>query len=92
MAAMNECCRFRIEGVVQGVWFRESTRQQAVLLGISGYAKNCPDGSVEVLACGPGAAIDGLRKWLHQGPPMARVTGVDEWPADETRPENFVTS
>ena len=88
---MNECCRFRIEGVVQGVWFRESTRQQADLLGISGYARNCPDGSVEVLACGPGAAIDGLRKWLHKGPPMAQVTGVDECSADVNCPENFVT-
>lgn len=67
---------FRIEGRVQGVWFRESTRQHAVRLGIAGHAINLPDGSVEVLACGNQAAVDELARWLQRGPPRARVERV----------------
>ncbi|HSM69239.1 MAG TPA: acylphosphatase [Xanthomonadales bacterium] len=74
----SECRRFRIEGRVQGVWFRESTRRQALRYGISGYARNCPDGSVEVVACGTSAALSALREWLQLGPPMAEVTRVEE--------------
>jgi acylphosphatase len=88
---MTECRRFRIEGKVQGVWFRESTRQQAYLRGIRGYARNCPDGSVEVLAAGSPEAISALRAWLHQGPPMAEVSHVQEWTAEDSGLEEFVT-
>lgn len=73
---MNVSRLFRIEGRVQGVWFRESTRQQAEQLGIHGYAVNLPDGSVEVLACGPDAEVDRLENWLHRGPAGAEVTSV----------------
>jgi acylphosphatase len=72
-----QCRLFRIEGRVQGVWFRESTRRQAIARGLTGYAKNLADGSVEVLACGVPAALDQLADWLRQGPPMAQVTSVD---------------
>ena len=61
---MTQCRKFRIEGRVQGVWFRESTRKQAEPLGICGYAVNLPDGSVEVLACGEPEALDRLERWL----------------------------
>ena len=88
---MTECRRFRIEGHVQGVWFRESTRQQAGLHGVTGYARNCPDGSVEVLACGTESALLLLRDWLDKGPPMARVSKVEERPSDEPCIEGFVT-
>jgi len=82
---------YRVEGRVQGVWFRESTRREASALGISGYAKNLADGSVEVLACGEPDALDRLQDWLWRGPPMARVTRV-EWSAAEAgSPEGFVT-
>lgn len=73
---MSECLKFRIEGRVQGVWFRESTRQQAERLGIRGQAVNCPDGSVEVVACGDSKALASLAEWLHHGPPMAQVRYV----------------
>ena len=73
---MNECRKYRVEGRVQGVWFRESTRQEAEMLGITGYAINLADGSVEVLACGEPEVLDSLASWLKQGPPMARVTSV----------------
>jgi len=88
---VTECRRFRIEGRVQGVWFRESTRQQAVLHEIRGYAINCPDGSVEVLACGEEHAIQALRDWLRKGPPLAEVDEVREWPFDGDCPEGFKT-
>lgn len=85
------CRLFRIEGRVQGVWFRESTRRAAVPLGITGYAKNLADGSVEVLACGEPAALDRLAEWLKQGPPMAQVTKVEAQPTESERPESFAT-
>lgn len=85
------CRLFRIEGRVQGVWFRESTRRAAVPLGITGYAKNLADGSVEVLACGEPAALDRLTEWLKQGPPMAQVTKVESQATDNERPDFFVT-
>jgi acylphosphatase len=86
-----ECRLFRIEGRVQGVWFRESTRRQAEPLGITGYAKNLADGSVEVLACGDAAALDRLAAWLHEGPPRARVTRVEWGRTEPERPTAFVT-
>lgn len=68
--------RFCITGKVQGVFFRASTREQALRLGLRGYAKNLADGSVEVLAVGKGDAIDALEQWLRAGPPNARVDAV----------------
>ena len=71
------CRRAMVEGQVQGVWFRGSTQEQARLLGITGWAKNLPDGRVEVLMCGSEQAINQLQEWLHEGPPTANVTRVE---------------
>ena len=68
--------RFLVSGKVQGVFFRASTREQALKLGLRGYARNLPDGRVEVLAQGDDRSIDALERWLHAGPPMARVNAV----------------
>jgi acylphosphatase len=78
---MEICVRCVVSGRVQGVWFRASTREQALRLGLRGYANNRPDGRVEVLACGEQAAVDRLCAWLWQGPPQAEVTDVrcDAW-------------
>ena len=73
--------RFVVRGRVQGVFFRASTREQAQALGLRGYARNLPDGSVEVLVAGDDAAIDALAAWLRHGPPRARVDGVERKPA-----------
>jgi acylphosphatase len=83
--------RFRITGKVQGVYFRHSTRLEAERLTLRGYARNLPDGSVEVVAHGPGSAVEGLRQWLHRGPPMARVESVLELDSggDLTPPATF---
>jgi len=63
---------------VQGVWFRDSTRREAERLGISGYAKNLPNGDVEVLASGTNAALAELAHWLREGPPLSKVSEVLE--------------
>lgn len=68
--------RFIVGGKVQGVWFRAATREQALRLDISGYAKNMPDGRVEVLASGTGEALAALEQWLWRGPPLAKVDNV----------------
>ena len=70
--------RFIITGKVQGVYFRHSTRLEAERLALRGVARNLPDGSVEVIAHGPHAAVESLREWLHRGPSRARVAHVRE--------------
>ena len=57
--------RFLVGGKVQGVFFRASTREQALKLGLRGYAKNLPDGRVEVLAEGDERALNALERWLQ---------------------------
>lgn len=66
-----------VSGRVQGVFYRASTRQKAVELGLSGYARNLPDGRVEVLAVGEPAAVGSLIEWLASGPPAAHVADVE---------------
>lgn len=68
--------RFLVNGKVQGVWFRASTREQALALGLRGIARNLDDGSVEVLAFGSAAGLDALEAWLAVGPPRAKVERV----------------
>lgn len=72
--------RFRVSGRVQGVYFRQATRQQAEKLGLCGWVRNRADGSVEGLACGAPEALVQLRDWLQKGPPAARVDTLD-WQA-----------
>jgi len=73
---MEICKRFVVSGRVQGVWYRGSTQQQAKILGVKGYARNLPDGSVEVVACGSNIKVNELRNWLLQGPNNAEVSAV----------------
>ena len=83
------CRRFTINGRVQGVFFRVSTRDVALPLEISGHAVNEPDGSVEVLACGEASAIAELQRWLHDGPPMASVSSVECVAVECEKPDSF---
>ncbi len=80
-AGHMDAARLFVSGKVQGVFYRASTREQALGLGLRGYARNLSDGRVEVLAAGDPAAIDALVRWLRQGPPMARVDNVQREPA-----------
>lgn len=68
--------QFWISGRVQGVFYRASTREQALRLQLTGYAKNHSDGRVEVLACGDEAALQALEQWLWRGPMAAEVLDV----------------
>ena len=71
------CREFVVSGRVQGVWFRASTREQALRLGLTGRADNLADGRVLVVACGDDAALDALQRWLWDGPDLARVSAVE---------------
>lgn len=82
--------RFLVEGRVQGVAFRAYTRNQANELGLTGHARNLPDGRVEVVAHGDAAALDALADWLAHGPPHARVDAVHREAVDlQTVPADF---
>lgn len=65
-----------VSGRVQGVNFRSATQRAAQRLGLAGWVRNRPDGTVEVLAEGPRPALDQLAAFLHHGPPAAAVTQV----------------
>lgn len=67
----------RIFGRVQGVWYRESMRQEAERLRITGWVRNRLDGSVEAVVQGDAASVENLIKWCRRGPQQAQVTHVD---------------
>ncbi|MCX7513893.1 acylphosphatase [Frateuria sp. STR12] len=83
--------RFLVSGVVQGVFFRASTREQAQRLGLTGHARNLADGRVEVIAHGAPAALDALEQWLWQGPPAAQVAAVQRGVVEGEAPGGFST-
>lgn len=85
----RSCKLFRITGRVQGVFFRDSTRSKARHLGLTGYATNQSDGSVEVLACGAADAVEALADWLREGPRMAVVEGLEARPVAVDVPTDF---
>ena len=66
-----------IHGRVQGVFFRASTREEALRIGVGGWVRNLPDGSVEALFEGATLKVEEILGWCHKGPPGARVSGVD---------------
>ncbi len=67
----------RIRGIVQGVFFRQSTRRQAQAAGVSGWVRNCADGSVEAVFEGDAGAVAQVVSWCHRGPSGAVVTEVE---------------
>lgn len=86
------CLRCLVTGRVQGVFFRESTRQEAESLGVTGSAANLPDGRVEVIACGEEPAVRALVDWLWEGPRLAEVEDVEmEQVRPEAMPDRFST-
>lgn len=66
-----------VTGDVQGVGFRYATRERARVVGVAGWVRNLPDGSVEVEAEGDPGAVERMLAWLDRGPRGARVTSVD---------------
>jgi len=69
--------RFVVQGQVQGVGYRYFVLRHAEALGVSGYARNRPDGTVEVVAEGSEAALGDFEARLREGPAFARVDGLD---------------
>jgi acylphosphatase len=78
-----------VAGRVQGVWFRESCREQAVALGLGGWVRNRADGQVEAVFEGPPAAVDRLVAWCAEGPSRARVDAVEEHREEPTGEPGF---
>jgi len=79
-----------IHGRVQGVFFRDSTLQKARELGVRGWVRNRPDGTVEAMAAGPEPDLDALDRWLRDGgPPSARVERVESREVPEEDFEGF---
>jgi len=78
MRSTKVCKQYHVFGRVQGVWYRASARDEALKLGLSGWIRNCRDGSVETVACGTPDALASFKSWLQEGPPAARVDHVEE--------------
>jgi acylphosphatase len=78
--------RIRVHGRVQGVFFRDSTRRKAQTVGVSGWVRNCPDGTVEAVFEGEADAVESMIRWCREGPRGAVVEGVD---VTEEEPEGL---
>ena len=73
----HERAHVRVSGQVQGVFFRDSTRQKAEELGLLGWVKNLPDGRVEAVFEGPSDSVREMVRWCGEGPQQASVENVD---------------
>lgn len=89
-AGASKAVLVRIEGRVQGVWYRGWTVQEAVRRGLRGWVRNRTDGSVEALFAGPAASVDAMVAACRHGPPSARVSGLSERPADDPGGHSFL--
>jgi len=82
VSELKQARRYRVSGIVQGVGFRYFTQHAAQRLQLSGYAKNLPDGRVEVYAIGSAAQLEALKNELRRGPRMASVDHITEAEAE----------
>ena len=76
MSEGRKSIHVRIEGRVQGVWYRGWAIQIAGRLGLDGWVRNCEDGSVEAVFAGPGTKVDAMIKHCRNGPPAAAVSAL----------------
>lgn len=74
---MEICKHCIVSGKVQGVFFRQTTQEKAKALGLSGWVRNLPNGTVEAVICGEQTAVEQLTDWLWEGPTNANVTEVE---------------
>jgi len=86
---MPVALQVRVTGLVQGVFFRAWARDEAQALGVSGWIRNCSDGSVEALLEGEAEAIEELIDLLREGPPGAQVEDVEIEEADREGLSSF---
>ena len=85
---MSSAVHLIARGRVQGVWFRAGTQEQALQLGVSGWARNCADGSVEIHAEGEKETLEQFISWCRKGPPAAQVFTLD---IDWVNPQGLTT-
>jgi acylphosphatase len=83
------CRRVRIDGRVQGVWYRGWTVEEALRRGLDGWVRNRADGSVEAVFSGPEEAVAAMIAACHRGPPAAQVRCVVAEPSTETPAAGF---
>lgn len=84
-------CTIIVQGKVQGVFYRSETVKAARELGLTGWAKNEPAGSVKITARGSAENLAKLVEWCHSGPPLAKVAKVDvEWGKADKNYKRFV--
>ncbi|MFI4986103.1 MAG: acylphosphatase [Alphaproteobacteria bacterium] len=88
-ADASKCVRLRLEGRVQGVWFRAWTAEEAVKRGLRGWVRNRTDGSVEAQFCGPGTQVDAMVEACRRGPRHARVDGMIAAPVEDDGAPGF---
>lgn len=81
--------RVRIEGRVQGVWYRGWTVDEARRRNLDGWVRNRSDGSVEALFSGPKEAVDAMLDACRQGPPAANVSAVHPDPTEPPAERGF---
>ncbi|MCF2858056.1 acylphosphatase [Pseudoalteromonas sp. SMS1] len=86
---MMKTAKFIVTGVVQGVGFRYHSKQIAIKLGLSGFAKNLPDRSVEVVVHGFDGSVSEMAIWLSSGPTMAKVENVIEQKVEQKSYSGF---
>ena len=81
--------RYLVHGRVQGVGYRYYALRAAEQLGVAGFARNLPDGSVEVVAEAPDAALEAFEERLRSGPSFAQVTDLAKSPLDPRGDQGF---
>ena len=74
---MQQTVSIVVSGKVQGVFYRQSTREKAIALGITGEVRNMPDHTVHIIATGTASQIEQLIEWCKKGPPRSIVESVE---------------
>jgi acylphosphatase len=86
---MTQAVDVTVTGLVQGVFFRAEAQQEAHRLGVAGWARNEPDGSVVAHLEGDPDAVEAMVAWCREGPTRARVDDVDVRDAEPTGAQGF---
>ncbi|HEY3700717.1 MAG TPA: acylphosphatase [Acidimicrobiales bacterium] len=81
--------RVLVSGRVQGVFFRDDCRREAVGAGVDGWVRNRPDGRVEAVFEGEPDAVERLVSWCRRGPPSAGVTAIEAFEEEPGQEEGF---
>ena len=86
---MTQAVDVTVTGLVQGVFFRAEAQQEASRLGVAGWVRNEPDGSVAARFEGEPDAVDAMVAWCREGPRRARVERVDVRSAEPSGAQSF---